>query len=93
MRKTSLQIMENTLDLLNKIQLTKAPDHLYDKVLERIEAAPARSVPMYWIKAAAVAIFLLLVTDIAVIKMHKMDDNQSVTSQLIEIDNYQLYHD
>ena len=91
--KESIKLVPSMLNILSKIKPVEAPASLHANVIQKIEEVNTQTIPMFWVKTMAAAVLLLLVADAAVISMKDSTDAESTTIGLMELDNYQLYHE
>ncbi|HCD68091.1 MAG TPA: hypothetical protein DEQ56_06405 [Bacteroidetes bacterium] len=91
--KESIKLVPSMLNILSKIKPVEAPASLHANVIQKIEEVNTQTVPMLWVKTMAAAVLLLLVADAAVIGMKDNIVAESTTIGLMELDNYQLYHE
>ena len=91
--KESIKLVPSMLNILSKIKPVEAPASLHANVIQKIEEVNTQTVPMLWVKTMAAAVLLLLVADAAVIGMKDNIVAESTTTGLMELDNYQLYHE
>ncbi len=69
--KSSKYVMEDELQILEKIQSVEAPSELYGKILNKIEDQKKDVVSPKWIFAAAAVIVLLISFNIKLIQNTK----------------------
>lgn len=74
--KSSKYVMEDQLQILEKIQSVEAPSELYGKILSKIEDQKKDIVSPKWIFAAAAVIIILISFNIKVIQNTK-DNSKS----------------
>ena len=74
--KSSKYVMEDQLQILEKIQSVEAPSELYGKILSKIENQKKDFVSPKWIFAAAAVIFILISLNVKVIQNTK-DNSKS----------------
>ncbi|MFY9281763.1 MAG: hypothetical protein WAO92_07135 [Bacteroidia bacterium] len=91
--KESIKLVPSMLNILSKIKPVEAPASLHANVIQKIEEVNTQTVPMLWVKTMAAAVLLLLVADAEVIGMKDNIVAESTTIGLMELDNYQLYHE
>ena len=91
--KESIKLVPSMLNILSKIKPVEAPASLHANVIQKIEEVNTQTVPMLWVNTMAAAVLLLLVADAAVIGMKDNIVAESTTTGLMELDNYQLYHE
>ncbi|BEV04283.1 hypothetical protein [Chryseobacterium gambrini] len=69
--KSSKYVMEDQLQILEKIQSVEAPSELYGKILSKIENQKKDVVSPKWIFAAAAVIAILISLNVKVIQNTK----------------------
>lgn len=69
--KSSKYVMEDQLQILEKIQSVEAPSELYGKILSKIENQKKDIVSPKWIFAAAAVIVILISFNVKVIQNTK----------------------
>ncbi len=69
--KSSKYVMEDQLQILEKIQSVEAPSELYGKILSKIENQKKDVVSPKWIFAAAAVIVILISLNVKVIQNTK----------------------
>lgn len=69
--KSSKYVMEDQLQILEKIQSVEAPSELYGKILSKIENQKKDIVSPKWIFAAAAVIVILISLNVKVIQNTK----------------------
>lgn len=69
--KSSKYVMEDQLQILEKIQSVEAPSELYGKILSKIEDQKKDIVSPKWIFAAAAVIVILISFNVKVIQNTK----------------------
>lgn len=69
--KSSKYVMEDQLQILEKIQSVEAPSELYGKILSKIENQKKDIVSPKWIFAAAAVIIILISFNVKVIQNTK----------------------
>ena len=74
--KSSKYVMEDQLQILEKIQSVEAPSELYGKILSKIENQKKDIVSPKWIFAAAAVIVILISLNVKVIQNTK-DNSKS----------------
>ncbi|WP_336717456.1 hypothetical protein [Chryseobacterium mucoviscidosis] len=74
--KSSKYVMEDQLQILEKIQSVEAPSELYGKILSKIEDQKKDIVSPKWIFAAAAVIVILISLNVKVIQNTK-DNSKS----------------
>lgn len=74
--KSSKYVMEDQLQILEKIQSVEAPSELYGKILGKIEDQKKDIVSPKWIFAAAAVIVILISLNVKVIQNTK-DNSKS----------------
>ncbi|MBL7879917.1 MAG: hypothetical protein JNN23_08660 [Chryseobacterium gambrini] len=74
--KSSKYVMEDQLQILEKIQSVEAPSELYGKILSKIEDQKKDVVSPKWIFAAAAVIVILISLNVKVIQNTK-DNSKS----------------
>lgn len=74
--KSSKYVMEDQLQILEKIQSVEAPSELYGKIVSKIENQKKDIVSPKWIFAAAAVIFILISLNVKVIQNTK-DNSKS----------------
>ncbi|WP_343662732.1 hypothetical protein [Chryseobacterium mucoviscidosis] len=74
--KSSKYVMEDQLQILEKIQSVEAPSELYGKILSKIENQKKDFVSPKWIFAAAAVIAILISLNVKVIQNTK-DNSKS----------------
>lgn len=74
--KSSKYVMEDQLQILEKIQSVEAPSELYGKILSKIEDQKKDIVSPKWIFAAAAVIIILISLNVKVIQNTK-DNSKS----------------
>ncbi|HAO05527.1 hypothetical protein [Chryseobacterium sp. C3] len=74
--KSSKYVMEDQLQILEKIQSVEAPSELYGKILSKIENQKKDVVSPKWIFAAAAVIVILISLNVKVIQNTK-DNSKS----------------
>lgn len=74
--KSSKYVMEDQLQILEKIQSVEAPSELYGKILSNIENQKKDVVSPKWIFAAAAVIVILISLNVKVIQNTK-DNSKS----------------
>ncbi|MDO3425975.1 hypothetical protein QWT87_13830 [Chryseobacterium sp. APV1] len=74
--KSSKYVMEDQLQILEKIQSVEAPSELYGKILSKIENQKKDIVSPKWIFAAAAVIAILISLNVKVIQNTK-DNSKS----------------
>lgn len=73
---SSKYVMEDQLQILEKIQKVEAPSELYSEILRKIENQKKEVVPPTWILTAAAVIIMLISFNIKLIDNTK-DSSQS----------------
>jgi len=79
------------MKLLDNIQRVNAPDAIWDKIQAEINARTENVVPMFYVKAIAAAVALLLVANVLLVLNWNESNTQNGLEELTPQIEYTLY--
>lgn len=92
--KSSKQPMSNPLNTLQQIEKVLAPDYLFGKIQHRIAEQKRNSIPLNWVRAAAVLFIAVCVVELGIISYSWRNNREKqVATLFVHQPNNMLYYE
>lgn len=92
-KRSSNEEMEKHLKRLSTIQRVEAPDHLYQRIMQRVHLEKKNMIPMRWVVTAAAALTLFFAADAYLIYQNQQTKEQAETASLVPTQTNHLYYE
>lgn len=92
-KESSNNKMDLNIDILNNVKRVDVPEHLYNKILQKIEQRKTTNVvSMKWVGAAAAVLICLIAIDVYVFTKETTNYKNNLES-IVELPNNMLYNE